>query len=69
MGKLEGKGRRAGFLKAFECVIYIPIHTIYASIYVSFSSKQNTRLSLLSPHSVILLKQWDSDSSLFQTHD
>lgn len=35
MGKLEGKGRRAGFLKAFECVIYIPIHTIYASIYLS----------------------------------
>lgn len=35
MGWVEGKGRRAGFLKAFECVIYIPIHTIFPSTYLS----------------------------------
>lgn len=67
MGWGEEKRRTAGFLKAFEYVIYIPVHTIFASIYLSplLNKTQNFPF----PPFVTFLKQWDSDSSLFQVHD
>lgn len=50
MGWVEGKGRRAGFLKAFQCMIYILIHTVFPSTYLSpflLNKTQNFAFPLL----------------------
>lgn len=42
--------------------LYFYSHNICSHVSISCSSKQDTRLFFPSPHSITVLKQWDSDS-------